>query len=147
MRPRGLIGSASGRPRTRLGRTAAAALVLGLATGCTSSSAGGGHPTASSTSTGTTATSCGTTRSAANVPVDVDVAKGHVSCSTAMTIEQDYAKAIRAGQAPGNGGGGPIRINGWTCQGFATPIVLKTGNASKCVKDGDEILAVLPVPA
>jgi len=64
-----------------------------------------------------------------------------------MTIEQDYVKAIRAGQAPGNGGGGPIRINGWTCQGFATPIVLKTGNASKCVKDGDEILAVLPVPA
>lgn len=61
-----------------------------------------------------------------------------------MTVEAAYATAIRSGRAPGNGGGGPVRVNGWTCQGFTTPVVLHTGKASKCVKDGDEILEILP---
>jgi hypothetical protein len=62
-----------------------------------------------------------------------------------MAIERDYAHAIRSGQAPGNGGGGPVKIKGWTCEGFPTPTVLKTGKASKCVEDGNEILEVLSV--
>lgn len=92
-------------------------------------------------------TKCGSARTAANVPVDVEVATGAVPCATAISIEQDYAAAIRSGKAPGNGGGGPVQVKGWTCQGFATPVVLKTGKASKCVRDGDEILAVLPPPS
>ncbi len=55
-----------------------------------------------------------------------------------------YAKAIRSGQAPGNGGGGPVKIKGWTCQGFTTPVVLRTGKAAKCARDGVEILEILP---
>ena len=57
-----------------------------------------------------------------------------------------YARAIRSGLAPGNGGGGPVKIKGWTCQGFATPVVLQTGKASKCARDGVEILEILPPP-
>ncbi len=91
--------------------------------------------------------SCGTTRSAANVPVHIEVARGHVACATALRIERGYASAIEAGHAPGNGGGGPVKISGWTCQGFSTPTVLQTGRASKCVQDGTEILAILPAPA
>jgi hypothetical protein len=37
-------------------------------------------------------------------------------------------------------------VRGWTCQGFTTPVVLKTGQASKCVQGSKEILAVLPAP-
>src|SRR5258708_36781787 len=87
------------------------------------------------------------TRTAANVPVNIQVARGQVSCATALTVERAYARAVSAGQAPGNGGGGPVRIQGWTCQGFATPVVLKTGQASKCVQGSDEILPILPAPA
>jgi hypothetical protein len=86
---------------------------------------------------------CGTTESAANVPVSIDVVHGKVACSEALTIERGYAKAIRQGKAPGNGGGGPINVTGWICQGFNAPQVVKTGNASKCNKAGTEILAVL----
>ena len=99
------------------------------------------HPTAARP------TDCGTSHTAAKIPIEVAVEQGQVSCTTALGIESAYAKAIVAGKAPGNGGGGPVTVNGWTCQGFPTPELLKTGKTSKCVKDGTEILATLKVPA
>jgi hypothetical protein len=125
-------------------RCAAVAAVLVVVTaGC--SSHGSPAPRTAGASTPTTA--CGTTRTAANVPVSIQVARGQVSCATALEVERDYARAILAGKAPGNGGGGPVNVLGWTCEGFATPVVLKTGQASKCVQGGNEILAILPAPA
>jgi hypothetical protein len=117
---------------------AAVAMLLAVVAGC-----------GSSASTGTTAdtTVCGTTKTAANVPVHIQVARGQVSCATALAVERDYAKAILSGQVPGTGGGAPVEVRGWTCQGFTTPVVLKTGQASKCVQGGNEILAILPAPS
>jgi hypothetical protein len=90
---------------------------------------------------------CGTSRTAANVPVVVKIGHGSIACTTAMQIEQAYAAKLQSGQAPGNGGGGPITVNGWVCQGFPTPEVLRTGQASECRKDSTtEILAILPSP-
>lgn len=86
---------------------------------------------------------CGTSRTAANVPVEVKIYRGTVSCTAAMAVENNYAKAIRAGDAPGNGGGGPVTVSGWICQGLTTPQVLKTGDTSKCDKKGTEIVEVL----
>jgi hypothetical protein len=110
----------------------AGAVMVTLATGC-----GHAGPAKSSVVT------CGTAKTAANVPVSVKVTKGHVACSDAMTVERDYARAIVEGKEPGNGGGGPVMVSGWRCQGFDTPKVLKTGWASECTRSSDEILAVL----
>jgi hypothetical protein len=90
---------------------------------------------------------CGTGKTSAGVPVLVDVGRGAVRCRTAMTIERAYAAALASGRAPGNGGGGPVSIKGWVCQGFDTPQILRTGDASKCSKGPSEILAVLPLPS
>jgi len=125
----------------------AAAVAVALA-GCGLAGSGpGAVPSAGHVRTDKAVTSCGTTKTAANVPVRIHVQRGSVKCKTAMTVEHDYASAIAAGREPGNGGGGPVKIDGWTCQGFATPDVLRTGNASKCVKGTAEILAILPAPA
>jgi hypothetical protein len=105
----------------------------GLVTGCSSAKANPGSV-------------CGTTRTAANVPVVIKVAKGTVDCATAMRVEKAYAARIRDGQVAGNGGGAPVVVSGWTCQGYNTPEVLSTGNASQCHDGGATILAVLPVP-
>lgn len=102
---------------------------------------------ASSASPASGTASCGTTKTAANVPVQIQVARGQVSCATALAVEREYAKAILSGKVPGTGGGAPVHVQGWTCQGFTTPVVLKTGQASKCVQGTDEILAILPAPA
>ncbi len=123
--------------RAQTGHIVLIALLLATAIGCGSAPA----------KTKPKVTACGTTKTAANVPIHVEVTSGHVSCATAMSIEQKYAQAIRSGLEPGNGGGGPVKVNGWTCQGYATPVVLHTGKASKCVKDGTEILAILPTSA
>ena len=86
---------------------------------------------------------CGSSKTAANVPVEVEIYRGTVSCSTAMSVEKSYAKAIEDGDAPGNGGGGPVTVSGWICQGFTTPELLKTGDTSKCSNKGTEILEIL----
>lgn len=126
-----------------------AVLLTVLVTGCGSagspSSKSTGAPAKSPGTVGMTA--CGMTKTAANVPVHIQIARGQVSCATALAIERDYAKAIASGQVAGTGGGAPVHVQGWTCQGFATPVVLKTGEASKCVSGGTEILAILPAPA
>jgi hypothetical protein len=133
-RPRDRASERLGVPAC--GLAAAAMLLTVAAAGC------GSH---SSSSSGT-AVSCGVTHTAANVPVHIQVVRGQVSCARALQIERDYAADILAGKVPGTGGGAPVRVQGWTCQGFSTPVVLKTGQASRCVDGGTEILAVLPSP-
>ena len=86
---------------------------------------------------------CGRARTAAGVPVDVEIV-GQASCHAAMTVERDYSRALASGKVPGNGGGAPVTIQGWICQGYDTPQVLATGRTSACRKPGSQILAVLP---
>jgi hypothetical protein len=100
-----------------------------------------GHPSQPASDAGK---HCGTGRSPANVPIAIEIDRGDVPCATAMAVEKNYAAAIDEGKAPGEGGGGPVPISGWVCEGFPTPVVLKTGDASKCTKGDAEILAMLP---
>ena len=132
-------------PALACGIAVATILLIALA-GCGSSGS-------SSTTTGKTTgaasdmTACGTTKTAANVPVNIQIARGQVACAVALAVERNYAKAILSGQVPGTGGGAPVHVQGWTCQGFSTPVVLRTGQASKCVDGSKEILAILPNPS
>jgi hypothetical protein len=124
-------------------RWAAAVIVvdcglLGLAA-CSSAPAAGAP--------GSTGTSCGTTRTGANVPVVIKVSKGTVDCTTAMRVEQSYATLLKEGEIRGNGGGAPVTVNGWSCQGYPTPQVLRTGNASECHTATAEVVAVLALPS
>jgi hypothetical protein len=125
-----------------------AVLAAGAVAGCgatpgkqATTAAGGGTTPAS-----VPATRCGMVRTAAGVPVDVEVV-GQASCHAALTVERDYSHALASGKVPGNGGGAPVNIRGWVCQGYDTPQVLATGRASACRKHGMEILAVLPSPS
>ena len=127
----------------RVARTAGSLALLallaggaGLLAGCGSTAAAGAGP----------GVSCGTTRTAANVPVIIKVAKGTVNCDAALRVENEYAAKVRDGQVQGNGGGAPVAVSGWTCQGYPTPEVLSTGNASQCHTSSAAIVAVLPVP-
>ena len=124
-----------------------AALAAGAVAGCggapgqPSAAAASGRPGATASSA--PAIRCGRARTAAGVPVDVEI-RGRASCHAAMAVERDYSRALASGKVPGNGGGAPVTIQGWICQGYDTPQVLATGRASACRKHGSQILAVLP---
>lgn len=121
---------------------AAAALMAG----CTAAGAPGGGASGSQGATRQASRSCGSGRTAAGVKVLIVIRSGQVACATAQAVERDYTAAIVSGKVPGNGGGAPVNVRGWTCQGYNTPQVLQTGNASRCTRNGAEILAVLPSP-
>jgi hypothetical protein len=145
MRVRGPHAPAGERLTAPACGTVLAAALLITAAGCGSHAAKPVGTTAKAKGTGVIA--CGTTRTAANVPVNIQIARGQVSCATALAVERGYAKAILSGKVPGTGGGAPVHVQGWVCQGFSTPVVLRTGKASKCVQGSAEILAILPAPA
>ena len=81
------------------------------------------------------------------MPVEIEIEHGPVPCPAALAVERDYARALASGKVPGNGGGAPVKVQGWVCKGFATPEVLATGHASACQKGAAQILAVLKMPA
>lgn len=119
--------------------------VAAVAAGCSPS---GDAPRAQRPSTApASAAHCGTGLTAAGVTIVVEVEHGSVACSVARSVERAYSAALASGKVPGNGGGAPVTIQGWRCQGFNTPVVLKTGRASQCVRGPAEILAVLPPPS
>ena len=122
-------------------RLAAAGPVVALAAGLTLAGC------SSSGSSTTSAASCGNMRTAVNVPVVIQVAKGTVNCAAALRVEQGYAAMIKRGDIRGNGGGAPVSVDGWTCQGYTTTQALKTGNTSECHTAKAEVVAVLAVPS
>jgi len=131
----------------------AACLMIPLAAGCSSAASGASGapgatgsaiPSAYATPSGQV---CGTTRTGANVPVIIKVTTGSVSCATALGIENSYAAMIKQGDLKGNGGGAPLTVSGWTCQGYPTPHVLQTGTTSECHTASAEVVAVLDLPS
>lgn len=130
------------------GSRSAAAVLAVLVTGCGASaklqgsSAGSSGDPAATTLPPPRAT-CGTAATAANVPVVIEVEKGSVACPVAMRIQREYTALVRAGKVAGNGGGAPVRVSSWTCQGQDTPTIVATGEASDCRRGAAEIIAVL----
>jgi hypothetical protein len=125
---------------------AVAVMVAGCGAGA-STPAGSGSPGTGAAGSSVPMTPCGTTRTAAGVPVNIEIAHGTVACAAALAVERQYARALAAGKVPGNGGGDPAKVQGWTCQGFTTPQVLATGHTSVCRKGGTQIVAVLAMPS
>jgi hypothetical protein len=137
-----------------------ALLTIGAVAGCTGTAhgpaSGGSHASGGATApssnpappAGAPASRCGTGHTAAGVPVEIEIQHGTAAqCRQAMTIEHAYTRALASGKVAGNGGGAPVTIHGWVCQGYNTPEVLQTGQTSACRKKGSEILAVLPTPS
>ena len=137
----GVLAGRAGRAGAlarRAGRAGLLVWVAGLLAG------GAGCSSAAHSDVAAAGATCGSTRTAVDVPVLIKVSKGTVNCAVAMRVENEYAAKVRSGQVPGNGGGAPVKVDGWTCQGYSTPELLSTGIASQCHMGSDAIVAVLP---
>ena len=58
-------------------------------------------------------------------------------------VREHLERCGRSGRVPGNGGGAPVKVEGWTCQGTDTTTTVQTGEASSCRRGSTEIIAVL----
>ena len=134
----GLLAGRAGALARGASRAGLLVWVAGLLAGGAGCSSGAHSDVAAAGAT------CGSTRTAVDVPVLIKVAKGTVNCGVAMQVENDYAAKVRDGQVAGNGGGAPVKVDGWTCQGYSTPELLRTGIASQCHAGSAAIVAVLP---
>lgn len=142
---------ASARPAAIAGAMAAAALAAGCGSAAPASHGSSGRTPGGTVGVSATApapprATCGTARTAADVPVTVEVEKGTVACAVAMRVMNGYTALVKAGRVQGNGGGAPVTVDGWTCQGESTPTIVQTGEASACRRGGAEIITVLKLP-
>src|SRR5262249_38316832 len=140
------------RRRARPAAPVLAVLALGMLAGCGAATsakpAGAGTQGAAGSAVASVPlTGCGTTRTSAGVPVEIEIEHGPVLCRDALAVGRAYARGLASGKVRGNGGGAPVRIRGWVCKGFTTPEVLATGRASTCRKGAAQILAVLKLSA
>lgn len=136
-----------GRPSWPVAASFLAVLALGLTAGCGGGTASAPGRSGTQSTASAPMTRCGITRTAAGVPVVIEVVQGSVACPAALAVERAYARALASGKVPGNGGGAPATVRGWVCRGFTTPQVLATGQTSTCQKGGTHIVAVLQMPA
>jgi hypothetical protein len=131
--------------------------LLAVTSGCSSAASGASGGTAATASAVPSAYAtpsgidCGTARTVINTPVVIKVTKGSVSCTTALSVEDSYTQllkqAITKNSRQGNGGGAPVAVNGWTCQGYPTPEVLTNGVTSECHTASADVVAVLDLGA
>jgi hypothetical protein len=63
-----------------------------------------------------------------------------------MRIQRGYTALVREGRVRGTGGGAPVIVDGWTCQGETTPVIVQTGEASACRQGAAEIITILKLP-
>jgi len=103
--------------------------------GCGLADRSGAVPSAGHVRTDKAVTSCGTTKTAANVPVRIHVQRGSVKCKTAMTVEPRLRQRHRAGRNPVTAAAARSKIDGWDLPGLATPDVLRTGNAPSASRE------------
>ena len=130
------------------------AALVAVTSGCSSGASGGPGATAAAVPSAYATPSgidCGTTRTVINTPVVIKVTKGTVTCATALSVESSYTEllkqAITKDARQGNGGGAPVTVNGWTCQGYPTPQVLTNGVTSECHTTSADVVAVLDLAA
>jgi hypothetical protein len=135
---------------SRVAGVATAVVIAAALAGCGGSSgpshpaaAGSVSPSASPSQLAPPRQTCGTSHTAVDVPVLIEVEQGTASCPLAMHIQSAYTGLVRSGKVPGNGGGAPVKVDGWTCQGTDTTTTVQTGEASECRKGTTEIVAVL----
>lgn len=122
----------------RVGRCATAALALAASVALLGACGGGGDPgdtesptpsaphspAAASSSSATASPSstlagpgdkCGVVTMPGGDRFRLTVHKGKVDCAQARKVFKTYLTKLRRGEAPGNGGGGPVHVQGWTC--------------------------------
>ncbi|WP_433188313.1 hypothetical protein [Actinoallomurus sp. CA-150999] len=105
-------------------------------TGCGS----GSKPKAAKT-TATGQADCGKVDAAGGAPAYLKVTKGSASCAEAVSVYKAFFAEIAEGKAPGQGSGGELSVQGWSCVIYPPDQIQQNGRGADCTKSGATVTA------
>ncbi|MFF7183611.1 hypothetical protein [Streptomyces sp. NPDC008121] len=77
---------------------------------------------------------------AAGFPAEIKIQTGPADCTEALDVFTRYYKALDHGEAPGSGGGGPVKVSDWTCQ---SPSYAERDKQPTCVRGATTVAAYI----
>ena len=89
---------------------------------------------------------CGSVTTAAGTHAELKVTKGTVACPQAVSVYKTYFEDLAKGEAPGEGGGGTVNVQGWSCDSYSVPQMQQTGQGGYCAKAGTTVTAFMSPP-
>lgn len=87
------------------------------------------------------AAECGKVDTAGGVSAYLKVTRGSVSCGEAVSIYKAFFAEIAAGKAPGQGSGGGLPVQGWSCVIHPPDQIRQNGRGADCTKGGTTVTA------
>jgi hypothetical protein len=87
------------------------------------------------------ATQCGVD-TAGDAPAYLKVTKGSASCAEAVSVYRAFFAAIAEGKAPGQGSGGGLAVQGWSCVIYPPDKIQQNGRGADCTKGGTTVTAL-----
>ncbi|MEV5755062.1 hypothetical protein AB0L00_45330 [Actinoallomurus sp. NPDC052308] len=110
--------------------------VLLLAAACGS----GGTPKATKTVMAG-AVDCGQIDAAGGASAYLKVTKGSAPCRDAVSVYKAFFAAVAEGKAPGQGSGGGLAVQGWSCVIYPSDQIQQNGRGADCTKGGTTVTA------
>ncbi|MCW2945318.1 MAG: hypothetical protein JWR24_2035 [Actinoallomurus sp.] len=114
--------------------------LLPLATAFTMAGCGSGDsPKAARTPSGDS--DCGKVATAGEAQAELKVTKGSASCAEARSVFQAFFAEVAGGKAPGQGSGGRLTVQGWSCVIYPPDRIQQKGRGADCAKAGTTVTA------
>ncbi|GAA0317366.1 hypothetical protein NE235_06130 [Actinoallomurus spadix] len=87
------------------------------------------------------AVDCGQIDTAGGAPAYLKVTKGSAPCGDAVSVYKAFFAAIAEGKAPGQGSGGALAVQGWSCVIYPSDRIQQDGRGADCTKGGTTVTA------
>ncbi|MCO5974281.1 hypothetical protein [Actinoallomurus soli] len=120
-------------------RIAVLSLPLALLLAAAGCGSGGGPKTA--TTPPARAVDCGQIDTAGGASAYLKVTRGSAPCGEAVSVYKAFFAAIAEGRAPGQGSGGGLAVQGWSCVIYPPDQIQQSGRGADCAKGGTTVTA------
>lgn len=84
---------------------------------------------------------CGKVTTAADAAAQVKVVQGTAPCGEAMSVFKAFFAEVAGGKAPGQGSGGGLTVQGWTCTIYPEDQPQADHRGADCRKGGATVAA------
>ncbi|MCO6011347.1 hypothetical protein NE236_41005 [Actinoallomurus purpureus] len=122
-------------------RIAVMSLTLSLAALLAAAGCGSGDKPKAAKTPAAGAADCGKVDAAGGAPAYLKVTKGSAPCADAVSVYKAFFAEVADGKAPGQGSGGGLAVQGWSCVIYPPDKIQQNGRGADCTKGGTTVTA------